>query len=1123
MKSIPPSCPEPETGHAYWRSLDELADTPEFRGWLEREFPAGASELTDPVSRRHFVKIMSASFLLAGLGLSGCRRPVERILPFSQMPEGYVHGVPQYYATAMPSHGGALPLVVKTSEGRPIKIEGNALHPDSNGATDLWAQASILDLYDPDRAMKYRHRGNTVRREAALDHLDRLAVRYGAAYRQLEGLEAVSAERQGGQGLAFLLEPSSSPTRARLMELVRARLPKARWYAHDPVDFDIHRRAASLAFGHPVAPRYQLEAARVILALDCDFLGTERESWRWTRGYARSRRLTLPTDSMSRLYAVEALFSLTGANADHRLRLPAGQVVRLAAQLAARVLAGAGVQEQAAGPLLAAVTRLGDGLPDSLVKQTWLSECARDLLANRGAAVVMAGHRQPLEVHLIAQALNVALGAPGRTLFLQPMPDPELGSLKELAESLRAGEVESLVISGANPVYSAPADLEWGEAQRLAKSVVRLGYHEDETAQQSEWHLPLAHFLESWGDARTPDGMLVPVQPLIEPLFGGVTEIEVLARVGGVPNPAPYDLVRETFQALTGSDEERWKRFLHDGFLADGASASARLDFDWAASARAVAGARVMPLPGRDALEVVFHRDAKVDDGRENNNGWLQELPDPVTKMTWENVVLLSQRTADELGLKIVDRQNNNLLVPEVTITVAGRAVTGPAWIQPGMADHVVALALGYGRAVTGRVGKESGYNAYRVRGSEALWAAGSARLVATGAQRRLATTQNHWAMEGRPIIREANLGQYREHPRFAQGMNLHEPPGPRDAQGRPAPMYPNPLDIPGRDGVAPRDKSPHAWGMTVDLNACTGCSACMIACQSENNVPIVGKDLVSRNREMHWLRLDRYYSGPVTDPQMVTQPMMCQHCESAPCESVCPVNATVHDEEGLNVMAYNRCVGTRYCSNNCPYKVRRFNYLDYHKRPLDLLKGPFYTSPLVNSTDGEWDLLRWFKNPDRGLRPDDEWEMHKLVQNPDVTVRMRGVMEKCTFCVQRIQQAKIQRKVRAGASGDIEVPDGMIQTACQQACPAEAIAFGNLNDPGSAVSKLKQSDRDYSVLEFLLTKPRATYLARVRNPNPAMPDYEEKPLSFREWEARGNRLEHHAPAAGAAGKGGGH
>jgi molybdopterin-containing oxidoreductase family iron-sulfur binding subunit len=639
--------------------------------------------------------------------------------------------------------------------------------------------------------------------------------------------------------------------------------------------------------------------------------------------------------------------------------------------------------------------------------------------------------------------------------------------------------------------------------------VVRLGYYEDETSEQADLHLPMAHYLESWGDARTADGTLVPIQPLIQPLFGGVTELEVLARIAPLESANPYDIVRETFSRYAGSDEERWKRFLHDGYLADSGGRVVDVQFDWGRAARVIGQMRPANPPSTDLLEIVFHRDAKVDDGRYVNNGWLQEMPDPVTKMTWENVVLLSQTTADALGLEIVDRNNNNLQTPLVRIEVGGRELTGPAWIQPGMADFVIGLALGYGQPKAGRVGQGSGYSAYRVRTSASPHLLTDVRVSGTGERHGLATTQNHWSLEGRPIVREANLEEYRANPHFAQAMNMHEP-----AENRP--LYPNPLDIPGPDGVTPRDKAFHQWGMSVDLNACTGCSACVVACQSENNVPIVGKEQVRRQREMHWLRVDRYYAGPVAEPQMVTQPMFCLHCESAPCESVCPVNATVHDDEGLNVMVYNRCVGTRYCSNNCPYKVRRFNFFDYNKRPLDRL----YESPLTSSTDGEWELKRWFKNPDKSSRPHEEFELLKLVKNPDVTVRMRGIMEKCTYCIQRIEQAKIARKIAAGPSGDVVVRDGEIRTACQQACPAEAIVFGNMKDPDSQVSRQKALDRTYLVLEFLATKPRTSYLARVRNPNPQMPDALSHPLTTEQY------LEKNPPHLGSHGAGegeGGH
>lgn len=1100
MKTIPPPCPEPETGPKYWRSLDQLAETPAFRDWVEREFPAGASELTDPVSRRHFVKIMSASFLLAGFGLTGCRRPEEKILPFGRMPEGYVHGVAQHYATAMPTRRGAIPLLVKSHEGRPIKVEGNPEHP-SRGGTDVFAQASILNLYDPDRARTCRQGGNSISRDAALDALIEAAARVKA---------------NGGQGLALLLQQANSPSRERLLSILAKALPRARFYLHEPVDLSIDQQAATVAFGKPVKPFFRLEQASVILSLDCDFIGSEENASQLIRGFAQGRRQKQAADPMNRLYAVEALMTQTGANADHRLRLPACQVASVAALLAEQLLGEPGAA------LIAAARRAG-ALDEKSAQ--WVAGCAADLLKpeNKGKSLVLAGHRQPLAVHLAAQAINAALGNIGTTVVYHEAADFKFGTISELAAALNGNQVDTLVIAGGNPAYDAPADLAWKAAQARARSVVRLGYHEDETFATlgpDSLHLPQAHYLESWGDARSSDGTVVPIQPLIAPLFGGMTELELLARLGGIEPASPYEIARETFRALAPAGfEEAWKRFLHDGFLAHSAAKPVPVQFNYASAVQASNWVPVSP-PSKAALEVVFHRDYKLDDGRYANNGWLQELPDPVTKMVWDNVVLMSQKTADELGLVVVDHEDLNLQVPRVKVSVGGREVEGPAWVQPGMADYVIGLALGYGRQQTGRVGKGTGFNAYALRTAAAPHFTAGATVTNTGRRAKLSTTQNHWTMEGRPVIREANLEQYRKKPGFVKAMNMPAPPGHPDAQGRPASMYPNPLDVPDKNGQIPRDRSPHAWGMTIDLSACVGCSACMVACQSENNIPIVGKDQVGRGREMHWIRIDRYYAGGIENPQVVNQPMLCQHCEAAPCENVCPVNATVHDEEGLNVMAYNRCVGTRYCSNNCPYKVRRFNYLDYHRRPLELLQGPVYSSPLVHSTDGEWDLKRWWKNPDKGLRPQDEWELLKLAKNPDVTVRMRGVMEKCTFCVQRIEQAKIAQKVKAGASGDIEVRDGTLQTACQQACPADAIVFGNLKDPNSRVSQLKKLDRDYSVLEFLLTKPRATYLARIRNPNPAMPDAHAMPSSLAEWAARGNTLEAHGAAHGGAAAG---
>jgi molybdopterin-containing oxidoreductase family iron-sulfur binding subunit len=1088
MKTLPPPCPEPATGLKYWRSLDELAERPEFQRWVQREFPEGASEWSDPVSRRHFVKIMGASFLLAGVGLTGCRRPVEKILPFGKMPENYIHGVPKYYATAMPTRGGAIPLLVKSHEGRPTKIEGNPEHPDSNGSTDVFAQASILNLYDPDRAQQYKRSGFPITREEAVDFLGQLATRFTA---------------NNGQGLAFLMQRSTSPSRERLQGEIAKKLPNARWYVHEPVDGAVDQQAATIAFGKPVKPYYRLDQAKVVLSLDCDFIGSEENAHLLIRGFAQGRRTERPGDPMNRLYVVEASMTQTGANADHRLRVPSSALVQAAALFAEKLLGPQGAD------LLAAIKKAGS-LDEKQAQ--WAAKCAEDLLKpeNRGRTLVLAGQRQPLAVHLVAQAINAALGSVGTTVVYHEWPAAQVEGIVELARALNAGSVDTLVILGGNPVYDAPADLRWREAQGKAKTVVRLGAYEDETGALSAYHLPAAHYLESWGDARTSDGTVVPVQPLIAPLFDGITQLEVLARLGGLNQANPYEIVRDTLRGLiSGANfEEAWKKFLHGGYLANSAAKPAPVQFDFAAAAKAV---NVSPpvAPTKASLEVVFHRDYKVDDGRYNNNGWLQELPDPITKMTWENVILLSPQTAKDLGLEIRDKEDNRLRVPVVRIEVGNEAIEGPAWAQPGMADHVVGLALGYGRTQTGRVGRGSGYNAYALRTSDHPGFLAGAKLTNTGRRHPLSTTQNHWAMEGRPIVREANHKQYQEHPDFAKGMSLPMPAEPRDAQGRPLPLYPNPLERIKPTGL-------HQWGMVIDLSACVGCSACMVACQSENNVPIVGKPMVGIGREMHWLRIDRYYAGDVAEPQVVNQPMLCQHCEAAPCENVCPVNATTHDQEGLNVMVYNRCIGTRYCSNNCPYKVRRFNFFDYNRRPLDRLRR----SPFDTFTDGKWELLRWWQNPDKGTKREDEWELMKLARNPDVTVRMRGVMEKCTFCLQRIEQAKIARKVKAGPSGDIRLSEKeatVPKTACQQACPAEAIVFGDVSDPESRVSKLKQQSRDYTVLEFLLTKPRLTYLARIRNPNPEMPDYREVPLAYEEWqEKQGGHGAAHGGGAGA-------
>lgn len=1093
MNTVSPNKKSSPTGPTYWRSLDELADSPEFKQWVDREFPEGADEVRSDVNRRDFVKLMSASFLLAGFGLTGCRRPEETIVPFSKMPEGYVHGAAKYFATAMPTRRSAVPLLAKSADGRPVKLEGNKEHPFSSGGTESYAQASILNLYDPDRSREPLQGGQVASFEAASTHLDSVADRYA---------------RNRGQGLSFLSRQSSSPTRRRLQVVLKERLPLAKWYEYEPVSFSATAEAAKIAFGSGVSPRYHVDKAQRIISLDCDFLGDEQDAYAHIKGFADGRAVEEPGDEMNRLYAVEGLMTLTGSNADHRYRVPTSGVFAVAAALLAEALEVSGSENSQVDALKNSLRQIAE---TANVASEWVTEAIKDFVAHRGHGLVLAGYRQPAAVHLMALALNSVLGNIGETLELLPDHSVEAGNISDLKQALDGGAVSSLVILGGNPAYDAPADLNWSESQKKASEVIRLGYYADETSSGVTWHLPETHFLEAWGDAETSDGTRVAVQPLIAPLFGGFSDIEVVARLLKLEDVSGHSLVRASYDAeVAGANDESWKAFLHDGFVRNGAPQPVNFEssnFQWGSVAPAILNSETAPPPSSEAYEVVFHRDASMDDGLFSNNGWMQEYPDPMTKLTWDNVALVSRKTAQNL-----DVSNGEI----IEISVGGASVKGPVWVQPGLAENTVGLALGYGRPDSGRIGgfndEAVGFDVNPIRMSGAPYIASGATIVVTGETHELAATQDHWSMEGRAIVREANLEQFNEKPDFSHHMDLEAHGGhiPHDENGDPKPIYQHPYNVRGS-----LQSDIHQWGMTIDLNRCVGCSACVIACQSENNVPIVGKDQVKKSREMHWMRIDRYYSGGseakadlngleadsdlqkqswIDDPQVVTQPMLCQHCESAPCESVCPVNATVHDHEGVNVMAYNRCVGTRYCSNNCAWKVRRFNYFDYNKRPLEsLYKGPF------------------------AKRSDDELNLASMVKNPQVSVRMRGVMEKCSFCVQRIEEAKINQKVAARDSGDVAVPDGLIKTACEQVCPAAAIVFGNILDPESRVSKLKANPRNYSVLGFLDTRPRTTYLAKVRNPNPAMPDYYGTPLSMMEYsESMGDPFsDHHGAGHG--------
>ena len=988
-----------QDGRRFWQSLDEIQETPEFLAFLHREFPENASQFEDPAGRRQFLKIMGASMALAGL--TGCtRQPEEKIVPFVRAPEDMIPGRPMFFATALVEGGYANGVLVESHMGRPTKIEGNPEHPGSLGATDARAQADILNLYDPDRSRTLTYLGDI-----------RVWDDFVAGLRS-----ALDAQRgAGGAGLRILTETITSPTLAAQMDSILKEFPAAKWHQWDPDGAHSARAGAVLAFGRPTDTRYDFTRANVVLTLDADFASAGPGRLRYIRDHASTRKLDGGRTSMSRLYSVESMPGLMGSQADHRLRLKPSDVEGFARALDAA---------------------LGGDASAGKTWGAWLDPLAADLRANAGASIVMPGEYQTPAVHALAHAINARLGNVGKTVFhgtsAEARPIDQIASMRDLAYDMERGAVRLLVILGANPAFTAPADLDFARKMDRVPLRVHLGLYDDETAELCHWHVPQAHALESWGDARAYDGTVTIQQPLIAPLYPGCkSPHELLAAFSARPSVKGYDVVRDFWRAggALGADFELgWRRALHDGVVPGSAlvpgavvpSGSAVAPVSPAASA--VPGTPPPPPPS-GGMEIAFRPDPSIGDGRFANNGWLQELPKPLTKLTWDNAAHMSPGTAKRLGVTL-ERTARGIQTDIVELQYRGRSVHAPAWIMPGHPDDTVTVHFGYGRRRAGRVGNNTGFDAYPLRTSDALWSGTGLEVAKTGERYTLACTQDHWSMESRDVVRAATLAEYQATPDYARKRS-HEPP-------REMTMYPN------------YRYEGHAWGMSIDLNACVGCNACVVACQAENNIPVVGKQQVAMSREMHWLRIDRYYAGGANDPETYHQPMMCVHCENAPCEVVCPVAATVHSDEGLNDMVYNRCIGTRYCSNNCPYKVRRFNFFLY---------ADFETTSL------------------------------KLMRNPDVTVRSRGVMEKCTYCVQRINQAKME----ATAAGR-GLRDGDITTACQAACPAQAIVFGDINDKNSRVAKLKAEPRAYGVLSDLNTRPRTTYLGAVRNPNPRMP-----------------------------------
>ncbi|WP_437497207.1 TAT-variant-translocated molybdopterin oxidoreductase [Sorangium sp. So ce1099] len=997
-----------KTGKAYWRSLAELLETPELRDAAARALPGAlpvADDSPGAVSRRSWLKLLGASMALAGV--SGCNaKPAGKIVPYVSTPPEVTPGFLRYYATSLELDGFATGVLVENHEGRPTKVEGNPEHPASLGATGVHEQASVLGLYD-------QHRARGARRGAG-------PAAWQAFVEQFEG-----ARDDRGAGLRFVLRPTGSPLVLDLIGRIQERHPGARFTFHAPARSPHAARGAELAFGAPLQAQYDFRTADVILSLDADFLASMPFSLRYARQFAERRRIGSPTGTMSRLYVVEPGLTPTGTMADHRLRRRPSEVPAIAAAIAAELLLAEGARPGAIpAEALGALQPLGLLQPRVRAEdRPFIQALARDLARGAAASVVVAGERQPPSVHALAHVMNAALrsdraawATPG-TLISAGAAEQDLAAL---ADEIRRGGVDTLVILENNVAYTAPADLELSALLRAVRSRVYLGLYEDETAAGCDWFVPAAHELEAWGDARAYDGTISLVQPLIEPLFQGRTAAEVLTVFAGEPRRSARELLREAWRARRGGAdfdaflEEALRRGLVEGSAAPRDTTALRPDGIAAALGQLAAAA---PAPA-DAIEVAFSTDANVYDGRFANNPWLLELPDPTTKLTWDNAALLSPETARALGVESED---------VVDIELGGRSLSIPVLVAPGHADGTVSLKLGYGRSGAESIAAGVGFDAYRLRTSGApFFAAGASVKKRPDEKHPLALTQRHFGLQGRPIALSAPLAVYREHPDFTKA---HKGPQPSLMPEVHAPGVP----------LA-------QWAMTIDLTICTGCSSCVVACQAENNVLVVGKEEVLKSREMHWLRIDTYYSGDPRDPGVVHQPMLCQHCEKAPCEYVCPVNATTHSPDGLNEMTYNRCVGTRFCSNNCPYKVRRFNWFDY--------------TELHAYNDG----------------------LARLQRNPDVTVRERGVMEKCTYCVQRIRRAEIAARVEQRA-----IRPGEVVTACQQACPTRAIQFGSLDHKETEMVAWRGEPRSFEVLHDQGTRPRTIYLARIDNENPEL------------------------------------
>ena len=1118
----------------FWTSLNEYEQDEAFEARLDREFPEGTAELTEEEvdsSRRSFMKLMGAATSVAGLGLASCRRPEKYILPFTDHVEWVIPGKPLSYATAMPTSDGCAPMVATVHEGRPTNLQGNPLHPGSNGGCDSFATSSILDLYDPDRVRSVLKGGEEV------THAD-----FDGYIGQLREQMATTK----GEGVGLLMGELQSPSRNRLLGDLQKEFPKLKLFTHEPVSRSSRDRAAQAILGKGARELPRFNKATRVLSLDADFLGLEKPSSTSNGDFASQRKAD--EGKMNRLYVVENGYTLTGGMADHRLPIRTSEIVYVTAAIAKAVskATGVGLPEELANLVKGEVSTHTVG--DKNVLAEWVEKCVDDLVLEKGKALVVCGARQPVAVQALTIAINHALGSYGKTIdVVRSEVPPASGGLAQLAQDARDGKLSNLFVLGSNPAFTSASDIDWASISDAIGTVVALSDRVDDTAATADWVLPKAHYLESWGDVRSSDGTYSLIQPMILPLFGGISELDLLLVLSGSRTLAApeleegeeareitdygYQAVKATFDGLKGSVD--FSTTLRDGFLPK--SGFNKLNGGKPKLSKAAAEELIKEagsyLATTNGMEIVFQPDSKVWDGRYINNSWRQELPDPITKLTWDNCAIMAPATFRSIqGLK-ASKYGFEEPQPMIKVSVGERELVLPVLEAPGHAANSITVTLGYGQEHGGRVGDGTGFNTYELQVTDHSYVEVGAEVEVAKDRYLLATTAEHYSMKRRALAREGTVEDLEKDKKLidearakldkektsallkgeqkleiwewkqeadlakaakafkAQGLDSHVPEN--------TPLYRGQVGIKSEKNPEGFDyEKEHQWGMTIDLNNCIGCTACTIACQSENNIPVVGKDQVIQNREMHWIRMDRYFltsdnvdhrpsEAEIANPEMITQPVACTQCESAPCETVCPVNATVHTEEGLNTMAYNRCIGTRYCANNCPYKARRFNFFDYNKR-----------NPLTKkSLPGVGEFGNLYAGPLGDRKDKGEDAIQNLQKNPNVTVRMRGVMEKCTYCVQRLESAKIDQKIKAKGSNKTRIPTDSVKTACQQACPSNAITFGDLADTKSAVSKAKLSPRNYDLLNYVGMFPRTSYLARVKNPNKKMAhllDYKE-------------------------------